>query len=77
MLLARLWLRAGEVAQVELDNIDWRADILNVHGKGAESPCHCSMILEKRSQPILSTVGPGAFRVGNTGPRLSKLADLR
>lgn len=39
LLLARLGLRAGEVAQLELDDIDWRAGCLNVHGKGrAERP---------------------------------------
>lgn len=34
MLLARLGLRAGEVAAVELDDIDWRAGELMVRGKG-------------------------------------------
>lgn len=34
LLLARLGLRAGEVAKLELDDIDWRAGELTVHGKG-------------------------------------------
>ena len=34
LLLARLGLRAGEVAAITLDDIDWRAGILLVHGKG-------------------------------------------
>jgi len=34
MLLARLGLRAGEVASVSLDDIGWRAGELTVHGKG-------------------------------------------
>ena len=34
MLLARLGLRAGEVAALELDDIDWRAGELTVRGKG-------------------------------------------
>lgn len=34
MLLARLGLRAGEVAALELDDIDWRAGELVVRGKG-------------------------------------------
>ena len=34
MLLARLGLRAGEVASMSLDDIDWRAGELIVHGKG-------------------------------------------
>lgn len=33
-LLARLGLRAGEVAAMTLDDIDWRAGELLVHGKG-------------------------------------------
>ncbi|MCE6076388.1 tyrosine-type recombinase/integrase [Agrobacterium vitis] len=34
LLLARLGLRAGEVARLELDDIDWRAGCLHIHGKG-------------------------------------------
>jgi integrase/recombinase XerD len=34
LLLSRLGLRAGEVAAIELDDIDWRAGELLVHGKG-------------------------------------------
>ena len=34
LLLARLGLRAGEVAGLELDDIDWRAGELVVRGKG-------------------------------------------
>lgn len=34
MLLARLGLRAGEVAGLELDDIDWRAGEIVVRGKG-------------------------------------------
>lgn len=34
LLLARLGLRAGEVAAITLDDIDWRAGMLLVHGKG-------------------------------------------
>lgn len=34
LLVARLGLRAGEVARLELDDIDWRAGCLNIHGKG-------------------------------------------
>jgi integrase/recombinase XerD len=35
VLLARLGLRAGEVAAVTLDDIDWRRGELVIHGKGA------------------------------------------
>jgi site-specific recombinase XerD len=39
LLLARLGLRSGEVASLTLDDIDWEAGTLNVHGKGGqESP---------------------------------------
>jgi len=34
VLLARLGLRSGEVAALELDDIDWRAGELVLHGKG-------------------------------------------
>jgi site-specific recombinase XerD len=34
LLLARLGLRAGEVAALTLDDIDWRAGVLRVDGKG-------------------------------------------
>lgn len=33
LLLARLGLRAGEVASLQLDDIDWKAGQLSVHGK--------------------------------------------
>jgi integrase/recombinase XerD len=33
LLLARLGLRSGEVALLELDDIDWQAGCLSVHGK--------------------------------------------
>lgn len=33
-LLLRLGLRAGEVATLDLDDVDWRAGELSVHGKG-------------------------------------------
>lgn len=35
LLLARLGLRAGEVAAIALDDIDWRVGMLLVHGKGS------------------------------------------
>jgi integrase/recombinase XerD len=36
-VLARLGLRAGEVAALSLEDVDWRAGELIVHGKGARS----------------------------------------
>jgi site-specific recombinase XerD len=39
LLLARLGLRAGEIASLTLDDIDWHVGTLTVHGKGSqESP---------------------------------------
>jgi site-specific recombinase XerD len=35
LLLVRLGLRAGEVAAINLDDLDWRAGLLLVHGKGS------------------------------------------
>jgi len=35
LLLARLGLRAGEVAALSLDDIDWEAGRMTIHGKGA------------------------------------------
>jgi integrase/recombinase XerD len=35
LLLTRLGLRAGEVAAITLDDLDWRAGLLLVHGKGS------------------------------------------
>jgi integrase/recombinase XerD len=35
LMLLRLGLRRGEVASLKLDDIDWRAGELLVHGKGA------------------------------------------
>jgi integrase/recombinase XerD len=37
MLLARLGLRACEVTAISLDDIDWRAGELTVHGKGVQT----------------------------------------
>lgn len=35
ILLARLGLRAGEVVAMTLDDIDWEAGLITIHGKGA------------------------------------------
>jgi site-specific recombinase XerD len=39
LLLARLGLRAGEVAALTLDDIDWQAGELTIRGKGPRSDC--------------------------------------
>lgn len=47
LLLARLGLRAGEVEALKLDDIDWTAGTLTVHGKGGKV----------RQMPLLHDVG--------------------
>ena len=37
LLLARLGLRAGEVVALNLEDIDWEAGLMTVHGKGGRS----------------------------------------
>src|SRR5215472_15309836 len=37
LLLARLGLRAGEVIQLSLDDIDWSTGLITIHGKGGKS----------------------------------------
>jgi site-specific recombinase XerD len=39
LLLARLGLRASEVVALELDDVDWRAGVLKVRGKGRRHDC--------------------------------------
>ncbi len=39
LLLARLGLRAGEVARLALDDIDWGTGELRIHGKGNRTDC--------------------------------------
>jgi len=39
LLLARLGLRASEVIALELDDVDWRAGVLKVRGKGRHHDC--------------------------------------
>ena len=49
LLLARLGLRAGEVAAIRLEDIDWRAGEMLVHGKGhREGRCRCRSTSAKR-----------------------------
>jgi site-specific recombinase XerD len=62
MLLARLGLRAGEVASLSLDDLGWRAGELTVHGKGGRDdrlplPCDVGAALAAylRSRPRVST----------------------
>lgn len=66
LLLARLGLRAGEVVQLTLDDIDWRAGELMVRGKGArvdrlpllKEVVRHSQIIFKRHAP---KVHPGMY----------------
>lgn len=57
LLLARLGLRAGEVAALELEDIDWKDGSLSVHGKGG-----------RRSQlPLPADVGEAIVAYLQTG----------
>jgi len=38
LLLARLGLRAGEIASLKLEDIDWQAGLISVHGKSGHRP---------------------------------------
>lgn len=38
LLLARLGLRAGEIASLRLEDIDWEAGLITVHGKSGHRP---------------------------------------
>jgi len=47
LLLARLGLRAKEIATLTLDDVDWHSGRLNIQGKGRQRAC----------MPLLSEVG--------------------
>jgi site-specific recombinase XerC len=60
MLLARLGLRAGEVASMSLDDIAWRVGELTVHGKGGRDdrlplPVGAALAAYLRSRPRVTT----------------------
>ncbi|WP_312885961.1 tyrosine-type recombinase/integrase [Rhizobium leguminosarum] len=50
MILAKLGLRASEVATLNLDDIDWQAGTILVHGKGRR----------QATMPLRHDVGMGA-----------------
>lgn len=51
-LLARLGLRAGEIASLRLDDIDWRAGSISVLRGISELRCLCLLTLESKSHLI-------------------------
>ena len=58
--MVRLGLRAGEVAAIALDDVDWRAGEIVVHGKGGGmTACRCQSMLARRSS--LSAPPPAAM----------------
>lgn len=70
LLLARLGLRAGEVARLGLDDIDWRAGELVVHGKGGRD----------ERLPLPEDVGAavaGYLRRGRPRPALTRTVLVR
>ena len=60
-LLARLGLRAGEVAALRLDDIDWRLG--GAKGTGMTG-CRCPPMPASGSSPICKTGAPGPLRAG-------------
>jgi site-specific recombinase XerD len=62
LLLARLGLRAGEVVSLNLEDIDWEASQITIHGKGGRST----------PMPLPADVGEAiAAYLGNGRPRCS------
>jgi len=56
LLLSRLGLRAGEVAALGLDDLDWRVGEITVVGKGNRAKgCRCRPMSAPRSSPICDT----------------------
>ena len=68
LLLARMALRAGDVWQLRLSDIDWRARRLRLHGR--ESPRNqlpCRKTPEMRFLPTLRMRGLSSPRTGGSG----------
>jgi integrase len=60
--VSRLGLRAFEIAALTLDDIDWRAGELTIHGKGAQTdrlPLSRE-VGQALSRPYAIGVGPGS-----------------
>lgn len=66
LLLARLGLRSGEVASLKLDDIDWKAGLLRVIGKGRKERC---TPLAKPTQAVLTAWLRSTRSCGPTRPR--------
>ena len=66
MILVRLGLRAGEVARLNLDDIDWANGRLKVTGKGREHtlpiPVDVGQALDGLAEASTGRVGPGGVR---------------
>jgi integrase/recombinase XerD len=70
-LLLRLGLRVGEVAALELDDVDWRHGEILIRGKGRRAErCRCRSTSGKRWPPGCGTAGRAAPRLG-CSPRCS------
>lgn len=69
LLLARLGLRSGEVASLQLDDIDWKAGQLSVHGKSGH----------RNKLPLPADVGRAiaAYLRGGRPPSTSRSVFLR
>ena len=66
IMLVRLGLRAGELAKLQLDDIDWRAgEFVIAHVKAtSQSESHCPWMLAKRWRCTCSTAVHQARKAG-------------
>ena len=63
LLLARLGLRAGEVARLGLDDIDWRRGEITMPARAtAANGYRCPPKWARRSRGICAAAGPGPRR---------------
>ena len=74
-LLARLGLRACEVARLRLDDIDWRAGEVTIRGKG--STIERLPLPQEAGEALVSYLRDGRPRVGCREVFISVLAPLR
>jgi integrase len=63
MILAKLGLRASEVATLNLDDIDWQAGTILVQRDGGKRLCRCVTTSEQRSS-LISGMGAQPRHVG-------------
>jgi integrase len=74
-LLARMGLRAGEVAGLRLDDIDWRLGEITVRDEGnRRDRLSCRLMRARLSRTGCGTVGP--FHIRHEPPPLDTITKL-